>query len=434
MARRIFRAVTTALLSISTVLVAETAQPPLPATLSLDDALALAGAEDPSLQRVIAQRSLAYAQLQAARAETGISVGVEGHARWVSPPDDSDVNDDISVGLVARKPLFDFGRSSTLRSAADAVVQAREITYRDTLRQKRITIMERFFDVLLADLTFVRDDEDMAVEFVALDRLRNRHALGQISDIDLAEQQQIYERARRKRTQSSTNQRATRAKLAIILNRPGQLPSTLLPPHLPQLERNLPDYDVLLARARADNLELRALQAELAAVQERLKAARAGRSQIDVEVGAYNHSRELGSSDTLRAGINFSIPLYTGGAVEADVAEEQARIYEVQAQLREREAAIAVELLERWQELNNLRIQQEEALAQLDFRELYLDRSRANYEMEVKADLGDAMVQLSTVELYKARTDYRMAVVWEEIDYLTGHETYQPETGEHDGR
>ena len=41
-----------------------------------------------------------------------------------------------------------------------------------------------------------------------------------------------------------------------------------------------------------------------------------------------------------------------------------------------------------------------------DYRELYLDRSRALYELEVKTDLGDAMTEMSAVELDQARAEF----------------------------
>lgn len=56
----------------------------------------------------------------------------------------------------------------------------------------------------------------------------------------------------------------------------------------------------------------------------------------------------------------------------------------------------------------------------MDYRDLYLERSRALYELEVTSDLGDAMVQLSEAQLFKAQTFFELAVAWAKLDSLLG--------------
>ena len=56
-----------------------------------------------------------------------------------------------------------------------------------------------------------------------------------------------------------------------------------------------------------------------------------------------------------------------------------------------------------------------------DYREIYLDRSRALYELEVSTDLGDAMVRVTETEREKLATDYAIVLAWEKMDLLTGN-------------
>ena len=63
-------------------------------------------------------------------------------------------------------------------------------------------------------------------------------------------------------------------------------------------------------------------------------------------------------------------------------------------------------------------------------RDLYLDRSRAIYEMEVKTDLGDAMVRLSEAQLADARNRFARALAWERLKVLTGGPAVAKETGQ----
>ena len=55
-----------------------------------------------------------------------------------------------------------------------------------------------------------------------------------------------------------------------------------------------------------------------------------------------------------------------------------------------------------------------------DYRELYLDRSRALYEMEVRTDLGDAMVQMSAVRLDRARAVFDWMLTRAQLAALSG--------------
>jgi hypothetical protein len=62
--------------------------------------------------------------------------------------------------------------------------------------------------------------------------------------------------------------------------------------------------------------------------------------------------------------------------------------------------------------------------AQKDYRELDLDRSRALYELEVKTNLGTAMVEYTGAEREMVMTDFRIVLAWEQLDSLTGLATY----------
>jgi hypothetical protein len=55
-----------------------------------------------------------------------------------------------------------------------------------------------------------------------------------------------------------------------------------------------------------------------------------------------------------------------------------------------------------------------------DYRELYLDRSRALYELEVKTDLGDAMTEMSAVRLDVAHTEFAWMMAQAELAALAG--------------
>jgi outer membrane protein TolC len=142
----------------------------------------------------------------------------------------------------------------------------------------------------------------------------------------------------------------------------------------------------------------------------------------EAEANAYSKVRA--NYDKWRVGVHLEVPLTTGGRVDADTAKQQAEIYRLQAELSIAEEQIQQTILELWLELDALRIQREQMRAQKDYRELDLDRSRALYELEVKTNLGDAMVEYTGAEREMVMTEFRIALAWEQIDNLTGSASY----------
>ena len=112
---------------------------------------------------------------------------------------------------------------------------------------QRLEIMQRFYDVLLADLSFARDNEAMAVAFIQFDRAEAREELGQFSPLRTAELQADYQLIRRQRAASEAAQRVTRALLATALGYPTSLPRQLMTPELDPTTAEAPELDAIVA-------------------------------------------------------------------------------------------------------------------------------------------------------------------------------------------
>lgn len=411
---------------------------PLPEPLTLQYALSLIDDGAPSVRAEQAVQAQLDAEREGVAAENALDVSIEGRARWVKPPSiasDQDVTDDHKLSLFVRKPLYDFGRSAAKLEAAQQYSLGQEFHFQAFRNERRIAIMQAFFDVLLADMEYARDNEAMAVSYIALDRLRNRQELGQASDITVLEQEADYQRSRYQTALSENRQRATRARLANLLNHPGQLPSTLTPPSLDYTKRKLPEFEQLLDKALQQNPDIKALQAELVAAQQRVEAASADKyPRLEGELEASNYSRELGSSDRWRAGVTLQIPIYRGGRVDAAVASQRAKQYQIQAKLDQARNDLRQQVLDQYLAVQRSKLQRDKAYSEQDYRELYLDRSRADYELEFKADLGDAMVRLSEAQLGLAQTDYQLVLAWERLNALTGVDGRQDTTAKASGK
>lgn len=395
----------------------------LPDTLTLEYALSLADEPHPQLMLREADVRQAQAEQAIVDSSTNTEVNLEGRLRYVEPPDTFSYlsHNDSNVGITVSKELYDFGLQAARSKAAQAEVTASQYAFLDARAQRRLVIMQRFFDVVLADLQFSRYNEEMAVEYVSFDRMRKRKQVGEVSDYQVKKQEARYQQVRFLRVAAENEQRRTRALLAEALNHPGQLPSELAKPDLAILKRQLPDYDDMLTLALEHNYKIKSLRGSLDAAEQQVAAARASDNpKLIGEVEAYDYARDLGSYDKFRAGITLKIPLFAGSRTDAQTAKAQARLYNLQAQLADTENQIRQRLLDTWLELQSLAARRQEMKTMREYRDLNLDRSRALYEMEVTADLGDAMVQITEAEYLSAQADYKMAEAWTRLDILTG--------------
>lgn len=406
----------------------------LPDPLTLEYALSLADEPHPELLAAGAQVRVAEAEQLAAKSLSGFNVNLEGRLQWVEPSPLAEQfgNEDHQLGLVITKVLYDFGLSKASKAAAENNLETSRLYYLSARRQRRVEIMRLYFEVLLADLRFFRDNEAMAVAYVQFDRQRDRRELGQKSDLDVLERESIYQKARRQRMQSEMQQRLTRTRLAHALNRPGQEPATLIVPELAQLKRELPQVEELEELALSGNAQVQALRAEVAAARERVAAARASDNPVlKGNLEAYDYSRQFGRDDTFRAGVSIDVPLVSGGRNDAAIAREQAEVFRLQAELSRAEMQTRLAVLELWQQLDALRIQREEARAATDFSDLNLDHSRTLYEMEARATLGESMVHVTDAQLRAAEADYQTALAWAQLDALTGMMLPESQQGAH---
>lgn len=405
----------------------------LPEPLSLDAALSLANEPHPDLQAAAAETDIAQAQLDRARADYGFNAGVNAEATWIEPSqfalDQS--HNDSQAGLFVSKPLYDFGRTRANIAAADAALSGQQLRYTATRTQHRLSILERYLNVLLADLRFRVEDEAMAIAYVRVDRARDQHELGQISEIALLAAETQYQETRSARYAAQAQQRISRVALAEVLNRPGQLSSTLEEPVLDAIAAEPPALEELVAEVLRNNTRLRALRAETEGARERMQAARAiDRPVITGRAEANEYQRTTSSDDPWAVGVHVEIPLYTGGRSSAERAQARAELTRSEAELARAELELRQGAQSLWEEIEVLRASREEAQTRIDYRELYLDRSRTLYEMEVSTDLGDAMVVSSQARLRQAEIDYRLLLNGARLNALRGRPLFAAASAE----
>ncbi len=396
----------------------------LPTPLTLKFALGLASADYPELKIEVAELARAKAEQQWVDAETGVNVTLSGRLRWIDPQSSSidQSRDDHRISLSLNKSLYDFGRSTAKESLTLADRNQRALIYFDTFARHRIAIMAAFFDVLLADQAYARDTEEMSMTFVNSDLARDRNELGQLSDIELMETRSLFQASRLRQARSEAAQRTTRARLADLLNRPGQLSEKLSIPILRFSTRILPeDVNDWFAELEQGSPQLRALMAQQASAKAQLSLARADNNPLlsgQAEVSEY--TRTFGGNDNWRVGVSLDVPLFDGGRSAALQARSRAELRKVEANLEQQRRVLRQELLDLWAELQTLQVEKQSLAADQEYRDLYLDLRRAQYELEIATDLGDAMVSMSVLRYRIMRADFAMTLAWARIDALLG--------------
>ncbi|RUM94420.1 MAG: transporter [Thiothrix sp.] len=400
---------------------------PLPEPLTLKVALAQVTDKHPDIVGKFAALSLAEAELAESLSEDDATLDLLLQGRHIEPAERAlnQQHNDSRAKLILHKTLYDFGRSSQSVTAGESFVESREKRLQLAKVRKQKEIMQRYFDVLLADLQFVVDDEANSIRFVRFDNDKERHELGVISDVELLELENAFQQQRLKRQRSEDRQRQTRARLALAINRPDQLSAELETPAFPGNKTPLPEYKQLLKEAHNNNLTLQSLDDELDALQSYRKAAKSERlPRVYLQLEAAEYEREIGSRDPFTAILGLDVPLYQGGRTSALTAQASARIVALKARYQSADYKLRQDILETMQNIQTLLLQAEQGEVLGDYRDLYLDRSRAHYELEMQTDLGDAMTEQSAARLFSMRTTLDLAIARETLVELTGNPAY----------
>lgn len=408
---------------------------PLPVPLTLAYAIAAgSGNTHPSLVAAQAEERVAEAELEDAESGYAFESSVRLTAGWVQPNELAldQTHDDHSAHLNVRKVLYDFGVTGNKVGAAESLIIASKLEYENARRNQVVNITRHYFDVLLADLRYAWDNESMAMRYVSYDRVKERHALQQVSDVELLQSENAYQVARTQRNASENMQRISRTLLAVAINRPGELSVDLARPEFNTAAQKLEELDTLVSAALHNNLEMKAARHKETAAKLDLEAAQQRiRPTLDATLQLSEYSRLTPNRDDARARLNLVIPLNESGVQRSEVAEKRARWLQASADLMQLEARLRKQVAELWQELLRLQIRQQELAVTAARSELELDKARGEYELEIRTHLGDAMVNTSRVRYEQEKNSYEQALAWMNLFLLTGRNPDEllPSTG-----
>lgn len=363
------------------------------------------------------------AELATVQSRYGFRVKAEAFPRYVYSIDSSqgdDINDSYYF-LSTNKILSDFGRTEKLAQAAEADIRADAIKFVNFRFRRRLQIILVYLKVLLADQRYAVENEKMTITYLKYDKARERHDLGEVSDVDLLARESAYREELLSRMRSANRQSEARAELAALFNRPDEFPGELQPIKAKMEDIEISEYQDLLTKVLQKNPELSAQDERVKAAQARLEHSRMSkRPVLDSLVELGNYERRYGEGGKWRVGVNLVIPIREGGRFKAEIAKQQAELQKEQATYQLMKNALHKTVLELIQELEVLKVAVESADVRLEYRDQYLDRSRSAYELEIKTDLGDAAANMTEAQWNADKVKYDLLLTLGNIDALLG--------------
>jgi outer membrane protein TolC len=280
--------------------------------------------------------------------------------------------------------------------------------------------MEKYFAVLTADNYFISENEALAMGFIHYDNALQDQELGLVAEIEVLRLQAEYEVTRQKRYLAEQQQRLTRAILAEAMGHPEQLPSELEVPKINPTRALPDDFDILVNRALLNSPEAYAAHANTQAAQAAIGIAEAtDNPSLDLQFEVSSYQRETRTRDDWRAGLYLEIPLYSGSS-PAKVNLAVARHKQALANQQQIQSHLRLEVLQLWQRIQQLKLEIQGRSIELDYRDKYLDRSRAEYELEFKTDLGDSMVLYSRSSAERLQALYALELAYQRLTALVG--------------
>jgi outer membrane protein TolC len=408
-------------------LVAQTpAESPVPARLSLDEALARAAAASHRLAELRAREAAAAAVLDQRKTADLPTLALQaGYQRTnhvdefgVLQPDRTfhiiypDVPDNWRARLDMQWPIYTGGRDNALERAADAERQASQKDIDSTRADLRLETTRAFWALVTAtDAERVVRESVTRIEAQLRD-VRARFDTGFLPPNDVLTVETRLSRERSLLIEAQNQRNSTRAELARLIGAP--IDAELEPDAaLEQPDATVPPV-ANAAAARAERADRQALSLRAEAANARIDAARAGFKPSLAVVGGYDYARpnpkifprEDEWKPAWDIGVNVNWSLWNGGRTAAEVAEARSQAIAAQEQLAEFDTVIGLEVRQRQLDLDSARAQVPPALdgvkSAAEARRVVQERFAAG--VATNTDLLDAQQDQLEAELQRTRT------------------------------
>ena len=391
--------------------------------LTLSEALSFSERSHPSTRGM--ELDLELARTNQSFAKTGYQPNIEAvlkpqRANRVAGPDSLD---DSSSTLRVIQPIYDFGRTAAIRAQSDAEYSAAQQALKFRLEQRRIEIMQFFFNVLISDLDYAVKNEKMTLAFLHFNRLREETDMFEShAEVDVLAAETLYREKFHVRQQAGIQQQSTRRRLGISLGFADYVPRDLVSPDVSSyVNREVPEFESMLAQVWESSPEVAVAKLNLEKEQGAADQSVAQyRPTLEATLEATDWRQDTGSRNSASIALQLKVPLWPGAKKARDNRIAEIRVERARSRIDEVEYELRIRVYELWKQLRVLQVEKAAADIRTEYRDQYMDRSRTLYELEERADLGDAQAELLRSLLEATRIDYQLALTWAQLDLLMG--------------
>lgn len=399
------------------------------APLSLQDAIAQAEQTNPRLQAVVARRDAISAQARATAGMLSPQVSVSGwlaqgtvanmltSAPGVMPDSMRMAERDgfFSAQMKLAVPLFTGGRLQAMVGAARRESEAMSAEVQEMVQEVRMEVTERYLQALLRRQLVGVAEQRLQAQEEQTRIMTQMYEVGKVPLAYLLRSRAAEAEAKQELTTARNEFQKSLLDLQVSM---GVSPTgeVTLPADLQEPVFHLPgDVDEAIRRA----LQHRALlQAQQRLLQMRQLERRAARGALLPQTyltasGDWTKVQGMSTQSGYTVALVLSVPLWTGGQLEAQVREATSREKEQQASLRAAQLQVENEVRRAWLDIQTARSNLATAEAALqDAEEAYrVALLRVNEGKAPFVEQIDALAALTDARtrLFEARTELLLA-------------------------
>ncbi len=324
------------------------------------------------------------------------------------------------------KVLYDQNIEINKNSKLDDI-ESQSLSFVKLKQEKTIEVMQKFFDIVLADMNHETILEKLAIAAIREGRIKDDYDVQEASDVELLEKQTNTQTHQIKRIQAESEQIKTRANLAQILNIAYEdRPDDVVRPEFKHLFKNpLPEFETYKEKLFDNNIELTQLNKSIDSINKQISAHNNNLGLVvssSARLGEQAYQRD--KNGKWRVGLNLTIPI--GPDDKKDRLIQTLRIKQQQVALKidNLKQQLINTTLDYYLQLKTLRQMHKALTIELDYRDLFLEKARANYEMQIKSDIGNAMTNYTDSERKLAENEFNYAITLKKLHFLIG-ENYE---------
>ncbi len=417
--------------SLALLLLATSAQAVPPRTLTLDQALQTARAQQPQLRLAAANTQASLARADEALAPLLPQVGGTADyqrstanfaARPGSVPSQfsgagggSSWNtfNYFNLGLSASQLIYDFGQSRSRWRSAQVSAAAQGDTERSALQQVLLGVRTAYFQARAAKGLVKVAGDTLANQEKHLEQTEGFVEAGTQAEIALAQSRTDVANAKVQLINAQNGYETAKAQLNNAMGVEGPTDYDVTDETQPPVQGEDGTTDTLLSEALQSRPELAALNNEVRAQELTLQAVRASLGpSVNLSTGFTDAGGQFSNLTwNWNAAVGVTVPIFQGGITRAQIRESEANLTSAKAQLDTERQAVRLEIEQARLAVRAAKAALSAAGDALVNAQEQLRLAEGRYETGVGSiiELGDSQVALTSAGQQKVQAEYNLA-------------------------